>query len=93
MRDRAVWLLLLSVLLLVGSGSCEPRLRELAREAGAEHRVIFAGESPDGRALMSAMDVLAAPSMEETFGVAVVEALASGLPVLYGTCPAVEDLA
>ncbi|MET7326634.1 glycosyltransferase [Nonomuraea sp. NPDC005650] len=80
------------VLLLVGSGSCESRLRELARATGAERRVIFAGESPEVGALMSAMDVLAAPSVEETFGVAVVEALASGLPVLYDTCPAVEDL-
>ncbi|MGW4966318.1 glycosyltransferase [Nonomuraea sp. NPDC004186] len=81
-----------AVLLLVGSGSCEPRLRELAREAGAGDRVIFAGESPDVGALMMAMDVLAAPSVEETFGVAVVEALAAGLPVLYDACPAVEDL-
>ncbi|GAA1698763.1 glycosyltransferase [Nonomuraea maheshkhaliensis] len=79
-----------AVLLLVGTGSCEPRLRRLARRAG--DRVIFAGESTDVPALLSAMDVLAAPSAEEAFGLAVVEALASGLPVLYGACPAVEDL-
>ncbi|MCF6467026.1 glycosyltransferase [Nonomuraea sp. MG754425] len=81
-----------AVLLLVGTGSCEARLRELAREAGAGHRVLFAGESLDVRAMLSAMDVLAAPSAEETFGVAVVEALASGLPVRYDTCPAIDDL-
>jgi glycosyltransferase involved in cell wall biosynthesis len=38
------------------------------------------------------MDVLASPSAEEAFGLAVVEALAAGLPVLYASCPAVEDL-
>ncbi|MEO3798731.1 glycosyltransferase [Nonomuraea sp. B1E8] len=81
-----------AVLLLVGSGSCEPRLRELAGAVGAGHRVIFAGESTDVRAMLSAMDVLAAPSAEETFGLAVVEALAAGLPVLYDTCPAIDDL-
>lgn len=81
-----------AVLLLAGTGSCEPRLRRLARDAGAEDRVIFAGESTDVPALLSAMDVLAAPSAEEAFGLAVVEALAAGLPVLYGACPAVEDL-
>ncbi|WP_156727999.1 glycosyltransferase [Streptomyces apocyni] len=43
-------------------------------------------------ALMSAMDILAAPSADEAFGLAVVEALAAGLPVLYVTCPAVDDL-
>ncbi|MEV0391016.1 glycosyltransferase [Nonomuraea sp. NPDC050643] len=81
-----------AVLLLVGTGSCESRLRRLAHTVGTGHRVLFAGESTDVRALLSAMDVLAAPSAEEAFGLAVVEALASGLPVLYGTCPAVEDL-
>lgn len=43
-------------------------------------------------ALTSAMDVLASPSAEEAFGLAVVEGLAAGLPVLYASCPAVEDL-
>ncbi|MFC4010138.1 glycosyltransferase [Nonomuraea purpurea] len=81
-----------AALLLVGSGSCEPRLRELARSLGVERQVIFVGESLDVRGLLSAMDVLAAPSVEETFGLAVVEALACGLPVLYGTCPAIDDL-
>lgn len=38
------------------------------------------------------MDVLASPSPEEAFGLAVVEGLAAGLPVLYASCPAVEDL-
>lgn len=41
---------------------------------------------------MNAMDVLASPSAEEAFGLAVVEAMASGLPVLYVSCPAIEDL-
>ncbi|MFH8488384.1 glycosyltransferase [Streptomyces longisporoflavus] len=43
-------------------------------------------------ALLAAMDVLASPSPEEAFGLAVVEGLAAGLPVLYVRCPAVEDL-
>lgn len=38
------------------------------------------------------MDLLASPSAEEAFGLAVVEALAAGLPVLYVSCPAVDDL-
>lgn len=43
-------------------------------------------------ALLAAMDVLAAPSQEETFGLAVIEGLAAGLPVLYAACPALQDL-
>jgi len=38
------------------------------------------------------MDVLASPSPEEAFGLAVVEGLAAGLPVRYASCPAIEDL-
>ncbi|MGW7071149.1 glycosyltransferase [Streptomyces sp. NPDC054855] len=43
-------------------------------------------------AFLAAMDVLASPSPEEAFGLAVVEGLAAGLPVVYVRCPAVEDL-
>ncbi|MEV6803308.1 glycosyltransferase [Streptomyces sp. NPDC017248] len=88
-------------LLLVGGGPQEPALRAAARRAGVADRVVFAGErpylpdgssGPDLPALASAMDVLAAPSPEEAFGLAAVEALAAGLPVRYTSCPALEDL-
>ncbi|MFE3454154.1 glycosyltransferase [Nonomuraea sp. NPDC059194] len=81
-----------AILLLVGTGSVRRRLEDLARALGVERRVIFAGESADMRGMLSAMDALAAPSQEETFGLAVVEALAAGLPVLYDSCPAIDDL-
>ncbi|MFF7470242.1 glycosyltransferase [Streptomyces sp. NPDC008092] len=88
-------------LLLVGGGPEEDALRRTAQEAGVTDRVLFAGErpyasdsaqDPDLPALTSAMDVFASPCAEEAFGLAVVEALATGLPVLYSSCPAVEDL-
>ncbi|MFI8187405.1 glycosyltransferase [Streptomyces sp. NPDC085946] len=88
-------------LLLVGGGPEEAALRRTAREAGIAGRVLFTGErpglpdgspGPDLPSLTAAMDVLASPSPEEAFGLAVVEALAAGLPVLYASCPALEDL-
>nr|WP_237551737.1 glycosyltransferase [Streptomyces sp. SID8367] len=89
-------------LLLVGTGPQEEALREAARRAGVCGRVVLAGERPhtadraDGTldlpALLSAADLLASPSYDEAFGLAVVEAQASGLPVLYATCPALDDL-
>ncbi len=89
-------------LILVGGGPEEETLRRLARGLGVADRVVLTGErpclpepggtAPDLVALLSAMDVLASPSAEESFGLAVVEALAAGLPVLYASCPAVEDL-
>ncbi|MEU0729249.1 glycosyltransferase [Streptomyces sp. NPDC006140] len=88
-------------LLLVGGGPEEDVLRRTARAAGVADRVLFTGErpcvpdgsdGPDLPSLTAAMDVLASPSPEEAFGLAVVEALASGLPVLYASCPALQDL-
>lgn len=55
-------------------------------------RPLSAQEGADLPALLAAMDVLASPSPEEAFGLAVVEGIAAGLPVLYVRCPAVEDL-
>ncbi|MEV0036366.1 glycosyltransferase [Streptomyces sp. NPDC050804] len=42
--------------------------------------------------LLAAMDVFVSTSYDEAFGLAVVEALAAGLPVLHVTCPALHDL-
>ncbi|MFE1174588.1 glycosyltransferase [Streptomyces sp. NPDC058773] len=47
---------------------------------------------PDIPGLLSAIDVFVSPSPDEAFGLAVLEALASGLHVLYGSCPAVDEL-
>ncbi|MFE9174388.1 glycosyltransferase [Streptomyces kebangsaanensis] len=88
-------------LLLVGGGPEERALRRAARAAGVAGRVLFTGErpylpdgssGPDLPSLVCAMDLLASPSEEEAFGLAAVEALACGLPVLYTSCPAIEDL-
>ncbi|MFI9171351.1 glycosyltransferase [Streptomyces lincolnensis] len=88
-------------LVLVGGGPAEHALRRVARDAGVADRVLFTGErpyvsdgspGPDLPSLTAAMDLLASPCPEEAFGLAVVEALASGLPVRYVSCPAIEDL-
>ncbi|MFJ1804834.1 MULTISPECIES: glycosyltransferase [unclassified Streptomyces] len=88
-------------LLLVGGGPEENVLRRTAHEAGVADRVLFTGErpyvpdgtpGPDLPSLTAAMDVFVSPSPEETFGLAIVEALACGLPVLYASCPAIERL-
>ncbi|MFJ3900745.1 glycosyltransferase [Streptomyces sp. NPDC090025] len=90
-------------LLLVGEGDERDRLREVAEECGAADRVLLAGAfqdppagppggRPDLPSLLAAMDVFVSTSPDETFGLAVVEALAAGLPALYVACPAIEDL-
>ncbi|MET9803364.1 glycosyltransferase [Streptomyces sp. NPDC006368] len=80
-------------LLLVGEGEQRGRLERLAAECGAGDRVVCAGAVSGGLPeLLSAMDVFVSTSADEAFGLAVVEALAAGLPVRYVACPALDDL-
>ncbi|SFP92606.1 glycosyltransferase [Actinomadura madurae] len=79
-------------LLLVGAGPERVALERLARDPRVAGRVIFAGGTSDVAGALAAMDVLAAPSVQETFGLGVLEALAAGLPVRYTVCPALDGL-
>jgi glycosyltransferase involved in cell wall biosynthesis len=77
--------------LVIGDGPERDTLVRRAVELGIRDRVVFAGERPDIGPLLSALDVVLSACAEETFGLALVEALASGLPVVYLSCPAIED--
>ncbi|NEA58498.1 glycosyltransferase [Streptomyces sp. SID13666] len=88
-------------LLLAGAGPERDALLRLAAGLGAADRIHLLGETGggDGRdpapalpALLATVDLFVSASREETFGLAVLEALAAGLPVLYVTCPAIDDL-
>ncbi|MFD3518243.1 glycosyltransferase [Streptomyces sp. NPDC058657] len=97
---RAVAALPGAHLLLAGEGPEREPLRALAAQLGATDRIRLLGErdctagtaAPGIPALLGAMDTFVSTSREEAFGLAVVEALAAGLPVLYRACPAIEDL-
>lgn len=65
-------------------GEYTATVRELAREAGVDDAVTFAGFVPDDDlpALYALADVFVLPSREEGFGMAVLEAMAAGTPVV-----------
>ncbi len=81
-------------LVLAGDGPERVPLLRLAHSLGVQGRVRIADSYyvSDVSELLSAVDLFASPSAEEAFGLAVVEALAAGLPTLYAACPALEDL-
>lgn len=81
-----------AVLLLVGGGPARAALEAQGRALGLAGPVLFTGECSDVPGALSAMDVLASPSPEETFGLAILEAMAAGLPILYAACPALDEL-
>jgi phosphatidylinositol alpha-1,6-mannosyltransferase len=72
------------VYLVAGEGDDRPRLEALARQAGVTERVRFLG-ALGARCLVEAYraaDLFVMPSTQEGFGIAFLEAMASGTPVL-----------
>jgi phosphatidylinositol alpha-1,6-mannosyltransferase len=75
-----------AIYVVVGEGNDRPRLEALAAETGVTDKVIFAGrvapdELPDYYRLA---DLFVMPSTGEGFGIAFLEAMASGIPVVGG---------
>ncbi|HYL59379.1 MAG TPA: glycosyltransferase family 4 protein [Candidatus Acidoferrales bacterium] len=79
-------------LLVVGADRATESYARRARELNVGARVIFAGPQPDVAALFHAADAFAMPSLFEPFGNAVLEAMASGLPVMTSAFSGVAEL-
>ena len=67
---------------LIGDGACRPDLERQAHELGIEDRVEFLGTRDDVPALLRDLDVFVLPSRTEGLPLSVLEAMASGLPVV-----------
>lgn len=81
-----------AVLVVAGAGPLLGELQALAAELGVTDQVRWLGSRASMGPVLSAMDVLVSASADESFGMAVVEALGNGLPVVYAACPALEEL-
>ncbi|MEL1263982.1 glycosyltransferase [Pseudoxanthomonas putridarboris] len=69
-------------LLLVGDGPEREALQDLTRSLGLADRIVFAGYQPRTEHYLAAMDVFALSSRHEGLPLALLEAWASGLPVV-----------
>lgn len=67
---------------LIGDGSQMPTLAKLANDLSVEHYVELAGYKPNPFAELSNCDLYVQPSKREGFGIAIVEAMTAGLPVI-----------
>jgi glycosyltransferase involved in cell wall biosynthesis len=70
----------------------EPVVAALARDLGVADRVVSTGHLDDASAALSGLDVLVSSSREEGFGLALVEAMAAGIPVVATRCGGPEDI-
>jgi N-acetyl-alpha-D-glucosaminyl L-malate synthase BshA len=69
-------------LLLIGDGPLRSQAERLAREGGFEDRTTFLGNVPAIETILPAAKVMLLPSDAESFGLAALEAMACGVPVI-----------
>jgi glycosyltransferase involved in cell wall biosynthesis len=79
-------------LVLVGDGDSRPAMQTLARDLGIRERVHFLGRRADVPELLKLADLYVQASNFEGFGVAAVEAMSAGLPVIATDVPGLNEV-
>lgn len=79
-------------LMLVGSGPLQAQLEALTAKLGCERWVHFLGRREDVPSLLQAADVFVMSSQYEACSMAVLEAMASGLPVVATAAGGIPEL-
>lgn len=78
--------------LIVGDGPLKKDLADSCSQNGLDGSVLFLGQREDVSCLLAAMDVLVLPSLYEGLGVAALEAMAAGLPVVANNVGGVPEV-
>ena len=73
-----------AMLIIAGKGGEEAKLKKIASKLGVENKIVFTGFVPEHEKwyLLRECDVFVLPSIVEAFGIAVIEAMACGKPVI-----------
>lgn len=77
---------------IAGSGPERSSLEALVRDAGLEGRVAFLGWCDDLAPILARWDLFCLPSRAEGFGLAALEAMAAGLPVIASDVGGLAEL-
>ncbi|MDD5566539.1 MAG: glycosyltransferase family 4 protein [Candidatus Omnitrophica bacterium] len=70
------------VFLMVGEGSLRNELKEQVEKLGLRPSFVFTGWREDNLELISILDILVAPSLNEAVGMVLIESQALGVPVI-----------
>lgn len=79
-------------LALVGDGPLRTELEALAARLSITQRVHFLGRRTDIPMVLKTADIYVQPSRWEGFGIATLEAMAAGLPIVASDVPGLADL-
>lgn len=77
---------------IAGEGPQQPELEREAQRLGLAGHVQFLGWRSDLPALLPQWDIFVMPSLEEGFGVAALEAMAAGLPIVASAVGGIPEL-
>jgi N-acetyl-alpha-D-glucosaminyl L-malate synthase BshA len=81
-----------SRLLLIGDGPERYNVERLCRDLGSCSRVVTVGKIRDAASLISLSDLFLLPSETESFGLAALEALAEGVPVISSNTGGIPEV-
>lgn len=79
-------------LLIVGNGRMKKELLELTKNLGMEKNIFFLTEVDDTKQVLAVMDLFVLPSFKEGLGLALMEAMASGLGVIGSDVGGIRSL-
>ena len=77
---------------VIGDGELGPRLHRSAEQLGVGYRTTFLGTRRDVSLLLPGLDVSCLSSVHEGVPIALMEAMAAGVPIVASDCGAVRDI-
>ncbi len=77
--------------MICGRGELEQQLKSVAREVGMKDRLLLPGHVYDIPEILHAADIFAHPSQREGLGIAALEAMAAGLPLVTSDVQGIKD--
>ncbi len=80
---------------IVGDGPCGPVLRRLARDLGLENTVVWLGDVSRAELVSeyNRADIFCLPSVQEGFGIVLLEAMAAGKAIVASRAAAIPEVA
>jgi glycosyltransferase involved in cell wall biosynthesis len=81
-----------AILLMVGVGPDRTLSREIAIELGVDRHVRYLGQMDAVEEVLAVSDLFVLPSANESFGLAALEAMSTGVPVIGTTAEGLPEL-